>query len=487
MLVLERHYVIGGCTHTFTRKGFRWDVGVHCIGSWDDGSLMQRAMVWLADDGIECESIGQTLDHITFPQGAEFDVPISREAWKNKLKARFPSEVDAIDAYVQAVDTAGDAARYYLVHQTLPTWLYKTTAPLLKIFGANKWWLRTTQSVIASFTSNTELTAILASNWGYYGSTPSTSSFAVHALIARHYWDGSYYPVGGSRAFANAFKTSIEKSGGEIVANAEVATVLSNGRGAYGVRLSTGEEITSRTIISAVGAKRTLDLLDPKDAARHKRWTASIETLDQSSAHLNLYLGFEGDIVEAGATKASHWHFASWDMENKYWPVGDENAKPPLLYISFASLRDPKHKLGPQKRHTAQCITLVDYADFAQWKGTAWRGRGDTYQAFKAQLSQRLLDAFFDHYPKLRPLLAYSELSTPLSTEHFIGAPQGAMYGLALDTKRYQTSALRVRTPVKNLMLTGCDVALNGIGGALTGGLLTAAALEKRVYKIIAG
>ena len=32
VLVLEQHYVPGGFTHVFSRKGFTWDVGVHAIG-----------------------------------------------------------------------------------------------------------------------------------------------------------------------------------------------------------------------------------------------------------------------------------------------------------------------------------------------------------------------------------------------------------------------------------------------------------------------
>ena len=32
VLVLEQHYVPGGFTHAFPRKGYNWDVGVHVVG-----------------------------------------------------------------------------------------------------------------------------------------------------------------------------------------------------------------------------------------------------------------------------------------------------------------------------------------------------------------------------------------------------------------------------------------------------------------------
>ena len=33
VLILEKHFKIGGYTHTFKRQGFEWDVGIHYIGA----------------------------------------------------------------------------------------------------------------------------------------------------------------------------------------------------------------------------------------------------------------------------------------------------------------------------------------------------------------------------------------------------------------------------------------------------------------------
>ena len=42
VLVLERHYVAGGFTHSFHRPGYEWDVGVHYIGQVQDPSSPLR-------------------------------------------------------------------------------------------------------------------------------------------------------------------------------------------------------------------------------------------------------------------------------------------------------------------------------------------------------------------------------------------------------------------------------------------------------------
>jgi len=44
VLVLERHYAMGGFTHTFRRPDYEWDVGLHYIGQVQDpASSVRRA------------------------------------------------------------------------------------------------------------------------------------------------------------------------------------------------------------------------------------------------------------------------------------------------------------------------------------------------------------------------------------------------------------------------------------------------------------
>jgi len=70
-----------------------------------------------------------------------------------------------------------------------------------------------------------------------------------------------------------------------------------------------------------------------------------------------------------------------------------------------------------------------------------------------------------------------AEVSTPLSTRHFTNYARGEIYGLAHDPARFEARALRPRTPVPGLWLTGQDVCTCGIGGAMAGGYLTASAI----------
>jgi all-trans-retinol 13,14-reductase len=79
-------------------------------------------------------------------------------------------------------------------------------------------------------------------------------------------------------------------------------------------------------------------------------------------------------------------------------------------------------------------------------------------------------------------MVVVHEMSTPLTTHSFIGAEQGAIYGLEVSPRRFLSDSLRAKTPISELFLTGQDVVTPGVTGAMMGGVLSAAALEPRVY-----
>ncbi len=70
------------------------------------------------------------------------------------------------------------------------------------------------------------------------------------------------------------------------------------------------------------------------------------------------------------------------------------------------------------------------------------------------------------------------ELSSPLSTAHFTGAPGGSIYGLATEPKRFADRSTDPKSSVRGLYIGGVDATTPGIAGALSGGVAAAAAAE---------
>ena len=80
----------------------------------------------------------------------------------------------------------------------------------------------------------------------------------------------------------------------------------------------------------------------------------------------------------------------------------------------------------------------------------------------------------------LGPLIDLVDLSSPLTTDHFVRPSRGSIYGIEPTPERFANPHLRPRSPIPNLFLAGSDVATVGVIGAMMGGVLAAASAEPR-------
>ena len=298
--------------------------------------------------------------------------------------------------------------------------------------------------------------------------------------MTKHFMHGAYYPVGGSAEIAKCLLETVAGAGGWTRIRADVAEILVDGGAAVGVRMRDGEEIRAQRVISATGALATVNRLLPAAEAGGS-WVDSIRELKPAPAHVCLYVGFKGNIRAAGAGSANRWFYNTWDVEADTWHFGQEGEKPSeasILYCSFPSLKDPTYDPGPEQRHTGEVVTFVPWERFAAWSKTRWRRRGDDYEALKKRLCDSLLEQFLSKMPQLRGMVDYVELSTPLSTDHFVRPAQGSIYGLEPTPARFANPHLRPRTPIRGLLMAGSDIATVGVIGAMMGGVLAAAAAE---------
>jgi len=98
-----------------------------------------------------------------------------------------------------------------------------------------------------------------------------------------------------------------------------------------------------------------------------------------------------------------------------------------------------------------------------------------------------MLGLFKANFPDLADLVVFRELSTPLATAAITGHHEGRFYGLDVTPERVLSDALKAKTPIEGLYLSGQDVVSVGIQGALWGGILCAASVDPRVFKQLRG
>jgi all-trans-retinol 13,14-reductase len=360
------------------------------------------------------------------------------------------------------------------MEHALPSWLAKIlykklTGPFLHYAT------QTTEEVLLRLTKNRKLIAVLTGQWGDYGLPPSQSSFAMHALVAKHYLNGAAYPVGGSASIAQSVEVVLKKFGGQLITSAEVQEIVTEGNKASGVRLQDGRVIHAGNIISGAGVINTFQKLLPDACPAKKEYLKNIQSVTPSFAHMCLYIGLKGNLKELNVPSTNLWIYPNEDHDAN---IKQLTSRPtldfPVVYMSFPSSKDPAWDRKHPGKSTIEIVVPAPYQWFEKWKETKWQKRGAEYNQLKKDVTDHLLGMLLEKYPQLKDSIHYTELSSPLSTAHFSNYQHGEIYGINHDAKRFQKRWLRADTPVRNLYLTGQDIVTCGIGGALSAGVLTA-------------
>ncbi len=480
VLVLEKHSVPGGFSHTFSRKKFEWDVGVHYIGNLhNEASHLWKAFHYLSDGGIQWASMGEVYDKAVFGKD-EYEFVAGEEAQMARMITYFPDEEKAIREYYRLIRKANGFASMYLGEKAMPFWLSRTVGWLLRK-PIEKFMRKTTYEVLRALTANEKLIAVLTTQCGNYGLTPKKSPFAAHAIVAGHYINGGAYPVGGSAQINRKIIEAFTKRGSEIYCKAEVEQLLTENGKAKGVRMSNGDEIFAPIVISSIGASNTLNGIAKNEPAlaslRH-----AVNKVQPSTGHLCISLGLSKSDEELQLPKHNIWFFNSYATDADFDAYTDiETQLPSLLYISFPSAKDPAWKEHNPGKASVQVIVPSNYEWFRKWESTRWGRRGEDYDALKERTAQRILEKAYEVLPQLKGNIEIMDVSTPLSTKHFNSYGHGEIYGLEHSRERFAIKDLRVFTRIENFYLTGQDVICVGVGGAWAAAMFTASVILKKL------
>ncbi len=489
--VLEQHYTAGGYTHSYNRNGYEWDVGVHYIGDVGTKTRSWRMFDFLSDGKLEWAPMDAEYDRFYIGDKV-FSAIAGKQAFRDNLVASFPKEEQAIDRYLELLAEVSGALSAHSMGRVLKPWQRTLGAPLLKWrTPANMY--RNTYEVLSELTDDQDLIAVLCGQWGNMGLPPKRSAFMVHAMIARHYMYGGYYPVGGSWRIAQSIIPKIQKTGGEVFTYAKVNRIILEDGKVSGVEMEDGHRIDCPCVISSAGIGNTFGGLLPKAAVEESGYESLLETVRPSIAHLGVYIGLKETAQQLGLPKTNFWIYPGNDYDaalDKF--LQDKEAPFPVVYISFPSAKDPDYETRHPGTATIEIVAPAPFAWFEEWQGATWGKRGEEYESFKARLGERLMQHLYEKLPQLEGKVDYYEVSTPVSTEWFSGYQRGELYGLDHTAGRLRQEWLGPRSKIPGLWLTGQDVLTCGVTGAMMAGMLTTMAmvgirkmtpLMKRIYR----
>src|SRR2546425_11719758 len=98
ILLLERHYMLGGFCSTFRRRGFIFDAATHFYPLLGNPATLTGKLT--RDLEIQTEWVKMDpVDQFHFPGMPAFTVPADYSQYVQKLKTWCPDEAAAIDSY----------------------------------------------------------------------------------------------------------------------------------------------------------------------------------------------------------------------------------------------------------------------------------------------------------------------------------------------------------------------------------------------------
>ena len=503
VLVLEQHDQAGGCCHTFIDKGFEFDVGLHYIGGMAEGTMSRVLMDQLSDSAIEWEKLEDIYDTVVFGEGGLlsnrrcFPIPSGRGKLMESLIESFPNEEKSIRKFFDVLKRVHKASIALFVLKLLPRWLSR----LLIKLGVLGYFMpvlsefyRPLSEVLDEITDNRELKAVMAYSFGDYGTIPKDAAFGMQAMLTNHFAFGGYYPRGGASEIAFNVIPVIEQAGGRVLVRSKVTDILLDDsmQQAIGVRVKKGHtayEILAPLVISDAGVHNTMEKLLPKKSLKQHGLNNLLRKVRHGLGLMSVFIGLEGTKEELGLKPTNIWAFSSPNLDEdverfmKLTPEEVEKAPVPLLFVSFPSTKDSTYNERHPGKSTCAIVTVTPYEWFEAWKDGKVMKRGQDYNSLKDAIGKRVWHQVCEMFPHLEDKLEYMEVGTPLSNQYYLGTPRGEVYGIDHDAKRFSPltiSELRPETPISGLYLTGQDIFVCGIIGAMYGGVLCASAVLKR-------
>ena len=306
---------------------------------------------------------------------------------------------------------------------------------------------------IAKYVSDPELRAVLASVNPLYAGIPGHSPAYIHIMISALFMDSPCWFEGGSAQLADALKDVIEAAGGCVLTRCEVVSVRVNDLNVDCVTDKNGREYRGDWYISDIHPASLFPLIEGK--AFTSGYRARIESIPDTASAFKVYLRlkpgnvrFPGHPVSIVDSADNAWKMAEYESEE--WPHG--------VNCFFGEGRD-----GFASHLTAYC--LMDFDEVLEWENTRTGHRGEAYEAWKRERTDRVLALVEKRYPGIREAADDIFASSPLTFRDWMGTRRAGAYGFFKDSTNIAASLIPIKTKVKNLVLTGQNVNMHGIGG----------------------
>ncbi|MBB3698116.1 FAD-dependent oxidoreductase [Flammeovirga yaeyamensis] len=475
VLLLEQHYVIGGCATTFKRKDFIMEVGLHEM----DG-LYERD---IKNDIFDYLDIKKNVDLLQVPEvynfksnDLDFVLPHGHDAALNALVEKFPHERKNIEKFLLFMDAILSELPSFPVDK----WKQYLNLPFMPLTYPNvvKASKKTLGEWLDHYFDDDNLKLVLQANLLYYHDDPYSMSMIYFSAAQTSYISGGgYFIKGGSQKLSDYLKEFIEENSGTVLLGQKVKNIIIENKVATGVVFQDAfnpnntKKVSGKKIIANCAVPVVKKMLPNEEAIKLGK---KIDHLKPACSLLSIYIGFKSDIKKLGSKYYSTF-FNSSSVKNIneiYANANGDYSERNYVFVDYSQIDS---ELAPQNKSFG-VICCADY--LKNWENLS----PEEYKIKKEEVSKIFIDRLNDHIPGIANEIEYYELATSKTINRYTGNPFGTPYGFAQTPNQSGMGRNPLQSPVKNLHFAGAwTFPGGGFTGAIISGFLCANQVDKSI------
>jgi len=452
VLVVEQHYIPGGCCTAIRRKGIAFDVGAAMLfGFGESGYNPCRFVINELEEEIEMIPHESIYRMNLLREGTSVTFWRDLDRFLDEMAAAFPSQDKEVRALYAEFKSFYDEVVAPISPPYPPTEIpFKEGVKIflkypLGVKRLLKYMVLSEEAVMKKYITDPKLMCFFDFLTGTYTCCNVTESPALLAatMFIDNHVGGACYPSGSPQMLPNILEKAIEKFGGQILYRTLVEEILIWQGAAYGVRLRDGTEILAGSVVSNATVWNLYGkLVNPRHIKpRRMKWA---QRFDPTLGTLLLYIGVKAACVPPEARPIEFF------VDNLY------NFNGHNYCVFIPSIDDPS--IAPPGTHSLTVIAPTEI----QWPRPGDRFyQSEEYYRLKEKETDRILTKLEEiFFPNLKENVLCVEVGTPGTLERYTLKPHGCVGGPKLTLKQHFFNRLRARSDWKNLYCAGDSTSM---------------------------
>lgn len=436
VIIVEKHFVVGGLNSFFARKGRKFDVGLHAVTNFPSPSSGKASPLLRA-----CRQLRIPFDSLNlYPQST------SRISFENR-DIRFNNDFDFFLSEIETIFPKDKVNFQALLEKMDAFDAYSVDVPDLS-----------TRAILNDIFSDPLLGEMLLCPTCYYGSAQENDiDFATFVMLFDAIFkQGLARPNLGIRALLDPLVKKIDELGVTRLMNSGVQKINSNHELATEIVMESGEIFTADQIISTCGVVETEELFNSKELNYTQTEVGKFSVIETISV-------FDGKPSDFG-----------WDETIVFFNDSEKfRYEQPEGSIDLSSgvICLPENYQDPQNVDIEEArLRITNPANFSKWTSF----KDVEYEQEKEKCESQMRDKALSYLPNgniqkndFLSATLMTDTFTPRTIKKYTHHANGALYG---SPKKSRTGS----TSLKNLYLAGTDQGYIGIVGAMLGGIAVA-------------